>query len=523
MKKHLTIRSKIDRVRRSGGLKPFQTRRKAAEIVVADLEKRGRFFHDGTRAYLFLDEEKRLLAIEQDNQDLELLLSHYGILPSDELHRSILDALRFEALENGDRKEIHLLSYYNQKTGTFYKSGDDNQVHRITADSMELVDNGTDAVLFLHNPKWKPFKLGRPNPGSSALDEVLLSRLNFRDGELTADEQRLLVLIWFYSIFFRELFPTRPILALIGETGSGKTCALRMIGQLLFGPSFEVTQISKDPKDFDAAVSNAPFVALDNADCEVSWLSDRLAVAATGGSIKRRELYTTNQLVEYPVRAFLGITSRTPHFRREDVADRLLPFHVERFDTFTPESELLAELQSKRDAVFTEVVAHIQEILKALRDQKGKTYPTRFRMADFANFALKLAHALGCGESMASILDRLGGEQSLFTLEGELIVELLEFWLPEGNGENVGRWVTTGELCEELARVAKAKGIEFQYAGKTRSFAQRLRNIKNSLRQFYDIEERTEGGRRRRLSFRPKNGQQGSVETDRKEIMTGVS
>ena len=51
-------------------------------------------------------------------------------------------------------------------------------------------------------------------------------------------------------------------------------------------------------------------------------------------------LYTTNQLVEYPVTAFVGITSRTPHSVREDVADRLLLFQVERMETFGAEGKL---------------------------------------------------------------------------------------------------------------------------------------------------------------------------------------
>ena len=55
-------------------------------------------------------------------------------------------------------------------------------------------------------------------------------------------------------MFFPELFPTRPILAMIGEKGSGKTSVLRRIGQMLFGPKFQVMGMSHEPKDFDAAV-----------------------------------------------------------------------------------------------------------------------------------------------------------------------------------------------------------------------------------------------------------------------------
>ncbi len=410
------LKAEIDAVRRMeggrDGLKRFEVHRRTAEIVVADLKERGRFYHDSKSAYLFFfDAEKRLMAVERDNQDLELALSRYGLAPGEDICRHVLDALRLEAMEHGTRTEVYPFTHYNRKTGTLYLFDLGHQVYRITPDAVDRVDNGTDGVLFLHNPAWKPFTLGMPEPDRSAFDEVILAPMRFRDDGLTVEDRRLVFLIWFYSLFFPELFPTRPILALVGERGSGKTFALRKVGQLLFGPSFNVMQLSNDPKDFDAAVTHVPFVAVDNSDRNVPWLDDRLAVVATGGSIKRRELYTTNRLVEYPVRAFVGITSRTPYFRREDVADRLLIFYVLRFETFTPESKLLAELEEHRDRVMTEVVGHLQEIVRVLRDRAGKTYPTRFRMADFADFALRLAHAQGWGDHMASIVDCLAGEQ----------------------------------------------------------------------------------------------------------------
>ena len=79
-----------------------------------------------------------------------------------------------------------------------------------------------------------------------------------------------------------------PLLAMIGEKGSGKTSVLRRIGQLLFGPKFQVMGMSHEPKDFDAAVTSEAFVVIDNADANVPWLDDKLAVVATGGTLKRQ-------------------------------------------------------------------------------------------------------------------------------------------------------------------------------------------------------------------------------------------
>src|SRR4030095_10296480 len=100
-----------------------------------------------------------------------------------------------------------------------------------------------------------------------------------------------------------------------------------------------------EPRDFDAAVTGDAFVGIDNADANVPWLDDKLAVLTTGVTWRRREYYTTNNLGEYPITAFVAITSRTPHFRREDIADRLLLFHVERLESFGAPSTLLTDVE----------------------------------------------------------------------------------------------------------------------------------------------------------------------------------
>ncbi len=236
------------------------------------------------------------------------------------------------------------------------------------------------------------------------------------------EDSRLLLKMWFFCLFFPEKFPTRPIMAMIGEKGSGKSSALRKLGQLIFGPSFNVMQLSEDSKDFDAAVTGSPFVSIDNADSPVKWLNDRLAVVATGGKLQWRKYYTTNQLIEFPVIAFLSITSRTPQFKRDDVADRLLVFSVKRFETFIPESEILTEIGQNRDEIWTEVIYRLQELVRIFQDQKGKKYSSSFRMADFADFCLRIAHAEGWDARMEAIFEKVKSMQNSFVIQDEPIV-----------------------------------------------------------------------------------------------------
>jgi len=270
---------------------------------------------------------------------------------------------------------------------------------------------------------------------------------------------------------------------------------------LLFGKQFNVMPLSKDSKDFDAAVTNSAFVAIDNADTKCSWLDDRLAIVATGASIKRRAYYTTNKLVDFPTCCYLALTSRTPHFRRDDVADRLLILKVKRFERFVSEADLLDELAEHRNVILTEVVGKLQECVKALKDEQGKNYSSEFRMADLYSFAMKVSRCLGIErKEMRSVFFKLSRLQSSFTLEEDPTVLLLMAWAED----NQDREVTNKELWEELKELAEKERMDFPYKDNSLAFAQRMTQIRRHLSEFFTISERSKGGHRKVYRYRPK-------------------
>ena len=502
------VRAEIDEVRRSesagkGGKKQFEAYRQASDLLLQDLRDRGRFYNDGTLAYYFLRSENRLFEIGPDDVNLELALGRYGFAPSERIFRCALDAMRLESFGAGERTKVYSFSHFDVNASTLYLYDLAQQVYRIQPDSIDLVGNGTDGILFLHNPQWTQFKVGKPSKGISYIDKLLIAPTRFDEDRLTRQETSILFLAWFYSLFFPELFPTKTIIASLGQHGSGKSFLLRKIGMILYGPNFNVTPLTQDSKDFDAAITNLPFVAVDNSDDSPRWLNDRLAAAATGGTIKRRVYYTTNRLAEFPITAYIGITSRTPAFTREDVADRLLPLHLTRYRKFQSEAELQQEVNSLRNAAMTEAVGHLQEIVRALRSERKKSYRTGFRMADFASFSLKWAHSQGWGDKMEAILEKLAQEQTIFTGEGEPLVELLDLWLAQGEGTNVGREVSTAKLCRELQRLADVHRIQCHHLRSARTLGQRITNMKDVLGEFYEIGDEKGGGNLRYLSFRP--------------------
>ena len=271
---------------------------------------------------------------------------------------------------------------------------------------------------------------------------------------------------------------------------------------LLFGSKFDVKSLPSNEDDFDVVVLNNYLVFLDNADTQCSWLNDRLARIATGAVISKRELYTTARMFSKAARCFLGITSRTPHFRRDDVADRLLLMPVKRFDKIIPESILLSAILENRNAIMTETVHLLQKAIGALKKWKDVQETGSFRMADFYSFAMKNAREEGKEEQLENIFAKMSKEQSLFTLGYDVIYELLGDWLNlkwnDGFGTmipNSEREVTSNILNNELAELAEKQGIGYPYKDKSRAFALRLSNILSNLREFFIITVREGRGR----------------------------
>lgn len=80
------------------------------------------------------------------------------------------------------------------------------------------------------------------------------------------------------------------------------------------------------------------------------------------------------------------------------------------------------------------------------------------------------------------------------------MVDLLEEWLAADHGANVAREITSSDLWKELRFLAQRSGTDFSYKT-AKGFAQRLRNLKTTLRQQFDIRERTGRANKRFLSF----------------------
>jgi hypothetical protein len=301
--------------------------------------------------------------------------------------------------------------------------------------------------------------------------------------------------------FFPAVRRTRIIPAFLGPQGSGKTSAERMVGTLFCGPGFEVTGLSRNREDgFVAAVSNRVVVALDNADSRIPWLEDALATYATGHRYRLRQLYTTNEEVSYSPRAILLLSSRDPHFKRPDVAERLLPFYFKRPQAYVPESVLFNELTKRRGKIVGELLTRAGKIAETFTEIRVPAL--EFRMADFASFGAAVARAGGREGDWLALLRRLEKAQMNFAGEGDSMIEIMRSIL---DSEGVIGPIDTGNLYKKCAALAESERLPF--ARTAAGFGKHLTNMRRVIE--IELEAKfTEDGRgwRRYISIQKRPG-----------------
>jgi hypothetical protein len=489
-------------------VRAHERRERVTLKVIQDLKKTGVFFKT-REGYFYFEkgEAPRLFPIEAGSIALAALIQErFGINDAERReYEHVISGLRNEAHVRGQQVEIHRLAHYDSETGRLYVSRFNGWVYCLNGKTIHQVLNGTDDVFFWDDPNWQPFEIVRNKRPVGLVDGLIAGSANFSETDgLSPEDQRWIFSVWLHSQFFESLHPTKPMVLVCGEKGSGKTLSLRKWLKLVLGRDAEVTALERSkPDGFIAAISSLPIAVFDNVDEEVSWLPDHLAQLATGVSFKRRRLYTDNQSVEFKPHCYVALTSRTPKFidGRDDVLDRTLVLQTQRRAQFSPEQAQLEAIAKKRNLLWTELLRNLNRLLPFLRPSGSDSNQVSFRMADFANFAMSFGAAEGQPQKAGRILQCLESRRAETLLSDEPVSECLENWLADP--ENHGSEVTSGMLHLALQHVAEQLGINWPYRS-GRSLGQRLAHITTDLRERFRVEVGLDSANQRTYRFWPK-------------------
>lgn len=403
----------------------------------------------------------RVIPLDQKADDLRNLLTAIGVNAASTPFKWAVEELKTFCDDHGEAATVRRFSHYDQENHRLYVSNNDGCMFRLDGEKLEYVPNGTDGVFFLPEPGVMPVEVDQAldayhawRGGTRFLDRLVLRLIRASGRPLSTCQAQDVVRAWILAALAD--LPTRPLLLLYGEKDCGKTTAARAVVRALLGPGFDVT-VAGGRKDFEAAVTNLPVVFFDNVDAHVKWLQDSLAVVATGFTVTRRELYTTDRLGRFDSVAFVGLTSREALFRRDDVNSRLLVVRLAPLDGHDTEQNLLraANHPWARSRLIGEALRVVNEALA--RRFKKLEFPRSFRMADFAEWGQAVSEVLGQPtEAWSETLARLDHDQSVLLLEKDPLLPALTKLVDSHSGGDEG-W-TAGKLYGHLAELG---GDEF--------------------------------------------------------------
>ncbi|MCQ2739272.1 MAG: hypothetical protein MJ237_03480 [bacterium] len=479
IEKSYTVKDKVRKLQANN--KGLVLKEKVAELIKSIIDESGKMFRSNCKFYLFLKDEKQLIALTEDSREFKNLLTKWGINASETLFKYVKEELYVHCAEHATDVNIHKFAYFNSENYALYIYNASNSILKVTENSVTTIENGDEGVLFEELNDYTPFKLVDFDKGKNYLSEYLIKNLNLESDEYNIDVFKL-VEIWFYSLFFESIMPTKPIFVLIGEKGSGKTSFLRRSGQILMGEKFNVTSITSDYKNLITLITNNYFVVIDNLDSPTTQINDTLARISTGQVIKIRDYYTTNQQVDFEAKCFVALTSRKPHFTRDDVSDRLICVFLKRFESFESENKLKANTSKKRDEIMSYIISQVQIIISNLKKNKGKIFKTSFRMADFAEFAFKMASSEKEIKQLEDMFSSLSRQQKDFAIRDDIVYIILKEIV--GEKWNQGTKFSTTSLLEKFRNKAEELGLERIFNSlyiNPKSLTSHLMNIKDNI------------------------------------------
>ena len=368
-------------------------------------------------------------------------------IPSDRAadapYHPLLDSLCVRASKE-PVTEIHNIAYYDEVTGTLAVSNGCGAYWSRERGGQWVRHVNGDGLLFFAEREFQPWEPALPEGGvqesfdpdraGNALDAMLYSMNLEQKRDLTVADQRLLLKVWITALLFPSLMRTRPIPCFLGEAGSGKTTASRMIGRLVQGMKWDVTSVSdRTEGDFPSQVMSKLIMCVDNQDDPCKWFAKAVNEIATGVELSRRKLYADITCLTYIPRAALIINAETPHFRETSTTQRLLQIHFAKRYDFEPESKFWEAFMGWRNEIWGILLTYGAQVADLLAEVSLPM--SRFRMADFGSLGSLIVQVMGhTAEEWEMVLSHLTGVQFDFVGSDNVIIDSFGGVLDDNGG-----------------------------------------------------------------------------------------
>lgn len=475
-------RELVNNARKTPGT-PQEKYRAIAGTVQGLMNQTGRFVRTDRGAIFINKNNGHPINLSRGSEQLQTYLgSIFGLNPTEKEQQFTSSQLTIYGRSITAATEVSTISYYDPRAETMLLHTGRKDVIRITANSIEVVPNGS-GVVFNWIDDVDPFFPAYTN-SSEQLDwgDIIFHMENLID--ITLSEFLAIMRAWFLFILFRNAASARPILATIGQPGSGKTTTAKKVYAMLYGQRKKIHALGKQ-EDFDNAVSNQPFVFFDNVDTYVPWLADHFAQSAGAIDASKKKLYTDNDQFIIKRDALIAVTSFNPRYLRPDVVDRLILINLRRYEdeNFAKEDALVYKVTKMRNLMWGAIVQDIQTILRTPQP----TPQLHMRISDFVALGEWFTTALGCHSEFVSGMTKIRATQKSTDLEEDqmLVSALINY---SERSKHATEFRTPGAIWTELVLFAD-EAITFQRMYRNAgNLSKKLAVLQDALKSILTVE-----------------------------------
>lgn len=290
----------------------------------------------------------------------------------------------------------------------------------VTPGKVEIVRHGSE-TLFYRTPVSAAFVMPAPVGDLDLLKRYL---------NLHAVDQLLLVAWMSYTLAHPKLSTSKfPILVINGDQGTGKTSLCNHVIYLLIDPNVIGVQVFPgSAKDLAIASQNAHVLCFDNMRSFKVAMADILCIAATGGAITNRALYTDAEQHVHYLHVALVLNGIHHFITQPDLAQRCVPIRTLPLpsDKRRSEAAMLKALHTDLPVIFRGLLDLIAKVLQHVHDVDVADPE---RMVDFTRWlaAMEKVDGAPAGVYQEAYRDALRQAQLDSLMENILAASLIEF------------------------------------------------------------------------------------------------
>src|SRR5829696_7459758 len=262
------------------------------------------------------------------------------------------------------------------------------RVVEVTPDGWRVLDE--HGIKFIRAKGMQPLPVPQRTGNPEAALGILRDMLNLAGEE--GERSWSLILAWLLQAF-RGRGPY-PVLVLLGERGSAKTTAARILRSLVDPSTVPLRSVPRSPHEVYIDAVSSWVVAIDNISTLPPWLSDTLCQLSTGGGFTTRTLFTDRDQELFSAMRPVIVNGISDVATRDDLVQRALIVRLPSIPKghYRPEREIYAELRAARPQILGALLNAASVGLLEAPQTEVKAPP---RMADFARWATATEAVLG--------------------------------------------------------------------------------------------------------------------------------